>query len=162
LHAIKHILTGHKILPMTEEDLGDVLAIERVSFPHPWSWGQFKREMESPVSFSYTERVIVGEKRGYGGERLGAYIIFWIVHGEAHILNMAVAPGLRRMGLAKRLLTFSTEMMRARGVVEVFLEVRVSNRAAIRLYEDFGFEHAYVRERYYGDEDAIVMRLVLN
>jgi hypothetical protein len=44
LHAIKHILTGHKILPMTEKDLGDVLVIERVSFPQPWSWGQFKKD----------------------------------------------------------------------------------------------------------------------
>jgi ribosomal-protein-alanine N-acetyltransferase len=155
-----HILTGHKFLPMTEEDLRDVLAIERASFPQPWSWGQFKKELKNPISFCYTERVTVEGKEG-GQERLGAYIIFWILHGEAHILNIAVAPELRRMGLAKRLLSFTLKMMREKGVVEVFLEVRTSNIAPIRLYEIFGFEHAYVRPRYYGDEDALVMKLIL-
>jgi ribosomal-protein-alanine N-acetyltransferase len=158
LHAIKHILAGHKILPMTEKDLGDVLAIERVSFPQPWSLGQFKKELKNPISFCYTARVTVD---GMEGEGVGGYMIFWIVHGEAHILNIAVAPELRRMGLGKRLLSFAIKLMREKGVVEVFLEVRVSNKASIRLYEGFGFEHAYVRPRYYGNEDALVMRLVL-
>jgi ribosomal-protein-alanine N-acetyltransferase len=95
------------------------------------------------------------------GERVGGYMIFWIVHGESHILNIAVAPELRRMGLGKGMLAFAIKLMRERGVAEVFLEVRVSNKASIRLYERFGFEHAYVRPRYYGNEDALVMRLLL-
>jgi ribosomal-protein-alanine N-acetyltransferase len=141
---------------MTEKDLGEVLAIERASFPQPWTSGQFERELKSPISFCYTERVTVDNK-----ERLAAYMVIWIVHGEGHILNIAVAPGLRRRGLAKRLLTFAIELMREKGVFEILLEVRRSNIAPIRLYEKFGFEHAHVRSRYYGDEDALVMRLVL-
>jgi ribosomal-protein-alanine N-acetyltransferase len=156
LHAIKENVTGHRILPMTEKDLGEVLAIERASFPQPWTRGQFERELKSPISFCYTERVTVDNK-----ERLAAYMVIWIVHGEGHILNIAVAPGLRRRGLAKRLLTFAIELMREKGVFEILLEVRRSNIEPIRLYEKFGFEHAHVRPRYYGDEDALVMRLVL-
>lgn len=164
MHAINHILTGHRIIPMTEEDLGEVLSIEGVSFPQPWTRGHFKRELRNPVSFCYTERVTVEDDFGgrhRGVERLGAYIIFWIVHGEGHILNIAVPPELRRMGLAKKLLSFALDLMREKGVVEVFLEVRESNIVPIRLYEGFGFEHAYVRPRYYGNEDALVMKLFL-
>jgi ribosomal-protein-alanine N-acetyltransferase len=143
---------------MTEEDLGEVLAIERVSFPEPWGWGQFRKELSNPVSHCYTLWVTV-DRPGGACERLGGYVIFWLVHGESHILNLVVAPELRGMGLGKRLLSFVLGEMRQRGVVEAVLEVRASNEAAIGLYEGFGFEKLYVRKNYYGDEDAIVMRL---
>ncbi len=141
---------------MTEEDLTEVLTIERESFPQPWTRGFFEKELKNPVSHCYTERVTVD-----GVERLAAYMVIWIVHGEGHILNIAVAPELRRMGLAKRLLRFALDFMRDKGVADVLLEVRRSKVAPIKLYEGFGFERIYVRPRYYGDEDAVVMKLVL-
>ena len=156
LHAEKEKIPGIKILPMTAGDLDEVLAIERQSFPIPWTRAQFERELENPVSFTYTVRA-----RRDGGERLAAYTVFWVVYGEAHILNIAVHPELRRMGLATWLLGKILDEMRGKRAFEVFLEVRRSNRAAINLYKKFGFREAFERKKYYGDEDAIVMALDL-
>ncbi len=140
---------------MTDEDLDEVLKIERDSFPKPWTRDQFESELRNPVSSAYTLNVTEGYR-----ERLGAYIVFWVVHGEAHILNIAVNPQLRDRGLATMLLDAALEHMRRNMVYEVFLEVRKSNMAAISLYRKFGFRESFIRKNYYGDEDAIVMTLV--
>lgn len=145
---------GHKIQPMSKSDLEEVLKIERRSFQKPWSAGQFESEIRNPVSRSFTLRIEQG-----GSPVLVAYIIFWVVHGEAHILNIAVKPEYRRMGIAAELLREALEYMRGNMVFEVFLEVRRSNAAARGLYAGFGFKEAYERKNYYGDEDAIVMTL---
>lgn len=138
---------------MSPDDLDEVMRIEELSFSTPWSRAFFERELVNPVSFPYTERL-----RSGGRDRCAAYVVFWIVSGEGHILNLAVDPGLRRTGIAKRLLVFVLRFFIDRGVEEVFLEVRENNAAAISLYQGFGFETLFVRKRYYGDEDAIVMR----
>lgn len=149
-------LSGHKIQPMTEKDLDEVLDIEMQSFPKPWTRGMFEGELRNPVSFAYTLKADIG-----GREALAAYIVFWIIHGEAHILNIAVNPLCRRLGAATVLLGKSIEVMSRNLVFEVFLEVRRSNSAARDLYSKFGFKEAFVRKNYYGDEDAIVMVLEL-
>lgn len=141
---------------MTEDDLEDLLRIENLSFPQPWTKGLFLQELRNPVSYAFVERV-----NFEGRDRLGAYTVFWVVAGEGHILNIAVDPELRGMGLATRLLAFTLDFMKEDGVAEVYLEVRRSNAAARKLYCGMGFEEVFVRERYYGDEDAIVMRLEL-
>jgi [ribosomal protein S18]-alanine N-acetyltransferase len=140
---------------MTVEDLDEVLRIERDSFPKPWTRDQFESELKNPVSTAYALKVTEG-----GREKLGAYIIFWVVHGEAHVLDIAVNQGMRRRGLATMLLEAALEHMQRNMVYEVFLEVRTSNRAAISLYSKFGFRESFIRKNYYGDEDAIVMTLV--
>ncbi len=140
---------------MTVEDLDEVLRIERDSFPKPWTRDQFESELKNPVSTAYALKVTEG-----GKEKLGAYIIFWVVHGEAHVLDIAVNPGMRRRGLATALLDAALEQMRRNMVYEVFLEVRMSNWSAISLYRKFGFRESFIRRNYYGDEDAIVMTLV--
>ncbi|MBI5560505.1 MAG: ribosomal protein S18-alanine N-acetyltransferase [Deltaproteobacteria bacterium] len=149
-----HIPTNQRILPMTEDALEDVLRIENLSFPQPWTRGLFVQEFRNPVSYAFIEKVDFE-----GRERLGAYIVFWIVAGEGHILDIAVDPELRRMGLALRLIAFTLDFMEGDGVTDVYLEVRRSNAAARKLYHGLGFEEVFTREKYYGDEDAIVMRL---
>lgn len=139
---------------MTVEDLDEVLKIELDSFPNPWTRAQFESELKNAVSFSYTLKL-----PDSGTERLAAYIIFWVVHGEAHILNIAVGREFRRMGLAAQLLDTALYIMRRNMAYEVFLEVRKSNRAALNLYRKFGFKESFERKNYYGDEDAIVMTL---
>lgn len=141
------------IQPMTEADIDEVLSIERLSFPNPWTRGMFENELKNPVSFAFIVRE--GEGRG----NIAAYIVFWVVEGEAHILNLAVNPDFRRKGVATRLLQTVLERMEENMVFAVFLEVRRSNKAAIRLYRNFGFKESYERKNYYGDEDAIVMTL---
>lgn len=142
---------------MTAEDLDEVLMIERLSFPNPWTRAQFESELKNPVSFAYTLKE--APRRG-GNPRVSAYIVYWIVQGEAHILNIAVAPEQRRKGLATWILETTLDFMRKNLVFEVFLEVRKSNAAALRLYRKLGFKETFERKNYYGDEDAIVMVLV--
>lgn len=142
---------------MTAEDIPDVLAIEQASFPKPWTRGMFEGELRNPVARCYTLKVAPDG----GAEELAAYMVFWIVHGEAHILNIAVNPAFRGRGVASRLLGMMLQLMRQSLVYEVFLEVRVSNEPARRLYRRFGFRDSFVRKNYYGDEDAIVMVLEL-
>lgn len=141
---------------MTVQDLDEVMKIERASFPKPWTRGMFESELKNPVSFSYALKVHHEDK-----EELGAYTVFWVVHGEAHILNIAVNPKWRGKGLATRLLEVMIETMKRNLVYEVFLEVRRSNTVARNLYAKFGFKEAFERRNYYGDEDAIVMTLQL-
>jgi len=137
---------------MAVQDLDGVLRIERASFPNPWTREQFAQELANPVSRAYT----ISVDRD-GAPELAGYIIFWVVHGEAHILDIAVAPGLRRTGVARALLAASLDTMRVNLVFDVFLEVRRSNAAARALYREFGFREIYERAGYYGDEDAVVM-----
>ncbi|MFQ5480712.1 MAG: ribosomal protein S18-alanine N-acetyltransferase [Thermodesulfobacteriota bacterium] len=142
---------------MTPADLDEVVSIESASFTMPWTRDQFEREIENPVSHPYALHVEGDD----GTLELGAYIIFWIVYDEAHILDLAVAPGLRRQGMATWLFKRVIAIFREAYVAGAFLEVRKSNSAAIRLYRNFGFKESYERKRYYGDEDALVMTLIL-
>ncbi|MFQ5353975.1 MAG: ribosomal protein S18-alanine N-acetyltransferase [Thermodesulfobacteriota bacterium] len=141
---------------MTPADLDEVVAIERASFAIPWTRDQFEREIENPISHPYVMH-IEGDD---GEQRLGAYVIFWLVYGEAHILDLAVSPQFRRRGVATWLFRKVIDMFKDGYVAGAFLEVRKSNAAAIRLYRNFGFKESYERKNYYGDEDALVMTLV--
>lgn len=152
------ILKDLEILPMTLNDLEDVLGIEKLSYLSPWPRTQFEKETQNPLSGKFTAKLIHG-----GKEIVAAYIIFWVVADEAHILNITTHPDFRRMGIAKSLIVFALDYMEDRNVREVFLEVRRSNIIAQKLYIDFAFKEIAVRKGYYGDnnEDAIVMALNL-
>jgi ribosomal-protein-alanine N-acetyltransferase len=153
---------------MTAEDLDAVLSIENEAYKKPWSRDLFERELDNPVSFAYTLKVTsggaAGATRAAGAARradvIAGYAIFWMVSGEAHILNVAIRADLRRRGLATLLVREVLKMMDEFKVLDVFLEVRKSNRAAIALYEKFGFRETFERKNYYGDEDAMVMRFI--
>ena len=151
-------LENLEILPMTLDDLEDICRIEKLSFPSPWPRLQFEKEIQNPFSNKYTARILQDGKK-----IIVAYIIFWVVEGEAHILNIATHLDFRRRGIAKRLLVFALGRLEEVGVEEVFLEVRRSNVHAQKLYKDFGFKEIGIRKGYYGDnrEDAIVMALAL-
>jgi [ribosomal protein S18]-alanine N-acetyltransferase len=146
------------ILPMTLSDMEDVLSIEKLSYSSPWPISQFEKELQNPISCKFTARLMQG-----GKELVAAYIIFWVVADEAHILNISTHPDFRKMGISKNLLIFALDHMEDRNVRGVFLEVRRSNIIAQKLYRGFGFKAIAVRKGYYGDnnEDAIVMALLL-
>src|SRR3972149_4038323 len=91
-----------KILPLREEDIEKVLAIERLSFCHPWSPYAFKQELRNSFSHLYCIKVLEA-----GEEKLVAYLCLWIVKDEGHVTNIAVHPTYRRQGLALRLLDFA-------------------------------------------------------
>ena len=136
--------------PLQETVLDDVLDIEKVSFPEPWSRRLFQQEIRHDSSvfivMKASDKIV-----GYGG--------FWQVLDEAHITNLAIVPERRRIGLGSVLLGRLLEMAHEKGTRRATLEVRETNVAAINLYRKFGFEAVAVRKNYYAKthEDAIIM-----
>ncbi len=139
---------------MKEGDIDDVLKIECSSFSTPWSREMFSCELtDHPFSYLYVAR----NKKG----KILGYICYWLVFDEMNILNLAVEKDFRQKDIGSALLKFVLEDSAEKGAQSVILEVRRSNRAAIALYEKFGFRQAAVRKNYYEnpEEDALLMAL---
>lgn len=132
------------------EDLDEIVAIENVSFPSPWPKRIFKREIEAENAYKRVVR--------FSGTVV-AYIITWTIYDEVHILNIAVHPDFRKLGLGEMLLRDCLNFSYERDLKLAVLEVRTSNNSAIKLYEKLGFRTLRVRKKYYSDtgEDAFVM-----
>ena len=138
---------------MAEEDLPQVLAIEKASFTTPWGRWAFLVELKPPgYAFVYEEE----------GRILG-YAVMRIVEDEGHLMNLSVAPPWRKRGIGSDLLRFCIEFCLHKGVSSLWLEVRESNEAAISLYQKMGFAVKGRRKSYYQDtgEDALLMGLSL-
>jgi len=142
------------IEPMKEDDLDQVMAIEKASFHRPWTSGQFKTELERRPAVCLVVRD--------GPEILG-HLIFWLIPPDIHILNIAVKPAFRRQGLGRLLLDYLFALGLETGVKEVFLEVRPSNLSALNLYLQADFVQTGRRRNYYSEdrEDALLMTKVL-
>jgi ribosomal-protein-alanine N-acetyltransferase len=129
--------------------------IERFSFVSPWPADSFKNELLNPIS------------RIWGvldGEAFVGFTCFWIVAGDIHLLNIAVAPEKRGRGIGRYLLGRVIELGENVSVDRIWLEVRPSNSAALALYRGAGFIEDGIRPGYYSDtgEDAVLMSLYLN
>lgn len=144
------------IRPATDADLDAVCAIEEIANPSPWSRDAFTAEMNRDISMV---DVLVSDS----GEVVG-FAVHWVVAGEAHLLNVAVAQSHRRRGLGRRLVEHVVRCARERDGTYLMLEVREGNGPARRLYEALGFGLVARRERYYRDnhEAALVLGLVLD
>jgi ribosomal-protein-alanine N-acetyltransferase len=143
---------------MRQGDLPRVMEIERAAFAHPWSDDLLRREL----SHDWSTVLLATETRsrpGGSAETILGFVIFWLVHDELHVLNVAVAPEERRRGVARALMLEAEERARAHGARIATLEVRRSNSGAIALYRSMGYREVGVRPGYYADEgeDAIVM-----
>jgi ribosomal-protein-alanine acetyltransferase len=141
--------------PLRLGDLVYVAALEAQIHAAPWTIGNFR----DALAAGYSARV--GER----DFRIVAYGVLMFAPGEAQVLNLSVVPDVRRQGLGRALLRMFVEDARSLDAERIFLEVRTSNIAAIRLYESEGFAPVARRIDYYpgasGDgrrEDAIVMR----
>lgn len=138
---------------MTEQDLDDLLVIEQYSFPTPW-----KRQMyESDIDANRHARFFVIERKD--DRELVGYIGTWFIYDEAHIGTIATKQEYRGRRIAEQLIAYTAFQGIQEGVDYIVLEVRVSNDAAIRLYERMGFSQVGLRKRYYTDtqEDALLM-----
>jgi len=136
---------------MTAEDIPAVHAIESASFPTPWPPYAFRQELETNRMARYL--VVKAE------DRVVAYAGIWLMVDEAHVTTFAVLPAYRRRGIAGLLLSELMTLSADLGAVVCTLEVRLSNAAARRLYQKFGFKPVGLRPRYYSDngEDALIM-----
>lgn len=144
--------------PMLPADLDRVVVINDQSYLHPWSPELIRRELQHQWS-----TVLLAVEDGPGGEAVLGFVVFWLVHDEVHVLNVAVAVEHRRRGVARALMLEAAARGRARGARLVTLEVRRSNAPAIALYRGLGYRDVAVRPKYYAEEgeDAIVMELPL-
>ena len=136
-------------------DLNRVIAIENNSYQYPWSEKIFRDCLTSKYS------CLVAEIEDY----LVAYCIVSTAAAEGHILNVCVCPSYRNQKVAQRLIEFIIRNSNDKSVELLFLEVRVSNLAAQKLYQNLGFEKVGQRVNYYpaswGREDAYIFRLRL-
>jgi [ribosomal protein S18]-alanine N-acetyltransferase len=149
---------------MTHDDLPAVMEIEKVAFRNPWSYELLRRELDHDWStILLVEEPLPGEPSVGGRVRLLGFSIFWIVHDEVHILNVATAPEQRRRGVGRVAIEATLARGREHKCTLATLEVRRSNEAALSLYKGFGFRAVGIRPNYYVDEgeDAIVMVLDL-
>ena len=137
-----------RVRRLTYADLPSVLAIERRSFPAPWSLAMFVLELSKPSGVCLAAET---------DEGLVGYLVCSRYADIYHLMNVAIDGESRRQGLGTQLIE---RMLETAGRGERFtLEVRISNLGAIRMYESLGFRAAGRRLRYYHDnnEDALIM-----
>ena len=143
-----------RIRTMTHGDLSPVLAIETANYEFPWD----------------KEIFLDCFKAGYGcwvceeNDKILGYSVMTMGVGEAHLLNISIAPKEQGQGVGRKMMEQMIEI--AKGEAEtMFLEVRPSNPGAIALYKKLGFKEIGVRKGYYpaqnGREDAIMLSLEL-
>ena len=139
------------IRKMGRRDIDQVLEIESLCFPIPWSRDSFLSELRNPLA-----QYIVAQE----GFFLQGYAGVWMIFDEGHITNVAVHPRARGKRIGELLLTNTMAFVSAQGALSVTLEVRPSNDAALSLYCRMGFKQVGVRKGYYIDngEDALIMK----
>lgn len=136
---------------LNEDDVAEVLMIERASFTLPWTEDAFKNEFSQNKFAVYIGLEDDGKLIGYCG--------VWVIVDEAHITNIAVLPDYRGKSLGEALMKKIMETAAEIGAKTMTLEVRVTNHIAQSLYRKLGFQDGAIRKNYYSDnqEDALVM-----
>ena len=141
-----------KIRPMKKEDIDDVIEVEKTAYgEHHWSKESFLSELSNDLAKYFS---VFNEN-----DELVAYCGSWHILEEAHITNIAVSADYRRKHIGEALLKTVIDECYKNGVKYITLEVRASNKAAIGLYEKYGFKSLGLRKGYYQDnnEDALIM-----
>ncbi len=133
-------------------DLDGVQAVDRESFPSPWTRAMYEEELRNPgVAFIIVARA--------AGTPVAGYCSYRLVADEIQINNVAVRPAHRRLGLGRALVEAAVAHGRRGGARTAILDVRRSNVSARRLYIRLGFREIGQRPRYYEhpEEDALVL-----
>ncbi|MBV7363490.1 ribosomal protein S18-alanine N-acetyltransferase [Actinomycetaceae bacterium TAE3-ERU4] len=147
---------GYRLVPITEDDLMEVVAVEKCVFPQEaWSAAMLADELNGPFRiyvgvFDHTDTMV-----GYAGSMYSP--------DSAEIMTIGVVPEARGKGLGKAMTAALVSAARVLQVDSIFLECRDSNAVARSLYEELGFAEIDRRARYYHNptEDAVIMRLIL-
>ena len=139
------------IIVMTQSHISRIAELETICFSDPWPDAAIRSELENPLSYWLV---------AVDGDQVVGYVGSQSVMGEADIMNVAVDPAYRRMGVAKNLLVRLERDLSAKEVYSLTLEVRASNAPAITLYASLGFVQVGRRPNYYHKpkEDALILR----
>ncbi|MCD6289117.1 MAG: ribosomal protein S18-alanine N-acetyltransferase [Anaerolineae bacterium] len=152
------------VVPLSLDDLDDLMSLEKASFSLPWPRGAYRYELTRNPYGHYLALHPAASFRRRPGMKQGlppllGYGGFWLLADEAHICTIASHPDYRGHGLGEWMLLHLMRLARDLKADVVTLEVRVSNKVAQRLYQRTGFRLAGRRHRYYHDtgEDALIM-----
>ncbi len=141
---------------MSSDHLEQIMAIERLAYPFPWTKSMFATSLSSG---DLCLILVLNE------EIVGYAIVNYILD-EAHLLNICISPQFEKRGLGRVLLRYLISEAKEKACMMFFLEVRQSNVQAISLYFSEGFNEVGVRPNYYpaqrGREDAVLMTLDLS
>jgi len=140
-----------EVVELGVADIKALMKLEALCFDYNWSEEQFELGL---IRNAYKVLGI------YDSDQLIGYIAFSLIIDEMEILNLAVHPKYRRLGLGKLLLGKAFKMCRDNGIKKSFLDVKITNVAAQNLYKSFGYHQIGVRKKYYPDtkEDALLYR----
>ena len=156
LDDIKDGLSAENFRVMREADLDDVIAIEEAVYPFPWTRGIF----HDCLHIGYLCRVL--ELHG----KIIAYSVMSVAVEEAHLLTIVVPEEEQGKGYGKKMLNEMIQLAINNNAKTMYLEVRTSNKTAIELYQQRGFNELGIRHNYYpaeqGREDALIMALDLS
>ena len=137
---------------MVPEDIPAAVEIEKACFSSPWS----EKSFSDSISRKDTIFLVCEEDEN---NAIKGYIGMYLSFEEANITNVAVAPAFRKRGCGESLVLGAKEHAKQSAIEKIFLEVRVSNEAAISLYRKMGFENLGIRKNFYEHpvEDAYIM-----
>lgn len=138
-------------VPMNHTHVDAIAELEKICFSDPWSVKSVESELNNPLSLWLV---------AMDGDKVVGYIGSQTVLGEGDMMNLAVSPDCRRMGIGEGLVVALVNALSDKGATRLTLEVRASNAPAIALYEKLGFSVAGRRPNYYRNpkEDALIMR----
>ena len=136
---------------MKESHVSAIVDLEKLCFSDPWNEEAVGSELNNPLSCWVV---------AMDGDRLAGYVGSQSVLGWADMMNLAVHPDYRRMGVGEQLVEELTYRLKEQKVTCLTLEVRASNVPAIGLYEKLGFNQVGRRPNYYfhPKEDALILR----
>ena len=133
------------------EEISTIAELEKICFSDPWSAESISSELDNRLSYW-----LVAEESG----KVVGYVGSQSVLDSADMMNIAVAPEYRRLGIGNALIEALVTYLRNKSIRFLLLEVRVSNTSAIELYRKLGFQQVGKRPRYYHNprEDALILR----
>ena len=145
-----------QIIPAMLADLPDLLRLEEACFSAPWT----RKMLEAELTGNQFAHFLVARDAARGGAIVGS-LCFWIVFEEVRLMNLAVAEDMRRRGIGAALVGSALHTGLTQAATRAVLEVRASNRAALALYQRFGFVQVSTRPTYYSNpiEDAVLMEM---
>ena len=149
------------IRPMVDEDIPAVLAIEKLCFKDPWKAEDMLNEIHNNPYSNFW--VIELSNPSLNLKQICGFYDYWVTFDSATICQIAVHPDVQHMHIGSEMLQEIIADARAKKVRTITLEVRASNKNAIKFYGKFGFYVSHVKDGYYLDgEDALYMILEVN
>ncbi len=144
------------IRPLIITDIADVVAIDSLAFARPWGEAAYRAQLTQ----EHTEWLVAVLPNS---EKVISFVGWQKLGDEAEILNFAVHPEHRRLGVGLKLFSRAIDEISQHSHT-IFLEVRASNLAAIKIYQACGFTKSGLRPNYYRDnlEDALLMQRTID